>query len=165
MGKFQEFPDYRREQNRCIVVDVNSPPYTSTPSVLLVEGSSEVRQRMRSLIEEFGVAKVLGEADNFDDAIRLLQTRVPEVVILEPNLEDGRGFSLLIEIRRQYPESVLIVLTNHTSPELRKFCDTMGVSYMFNLAQEFERVPEVLAKLRPNRDDQEMEALGYAVGK
>jgi len=50
---------------------VNPSHPTSLPRVLLIEDSPEVRQRLRSLIEESRAARVIGEADSNGRALAL----------------------------------------------------------------------------------------------
>lgn len=116
--------------------------------VLLIEDSEEVRQRLRGLIEENSPAVVVGEAVSAAQAIEILITREPDVVLLNMNLADGRGCKLLTDLKHLKPACVVIVLTNIVIPGFQAQCLRLGADHFLNLSLEFERVPEVLRQLR-----------------
>lgn len=115
-----------------------------------------VRERIRNLIEESGPARIVGEAATVVGALVCLRALQPDVVVLDLNLPDGDGCTVLAEIKRTRPECVVIVLTNFAIPESRDYCRQLGADHFFNKSSEFERVPEVLAKLCKKRTDQPM---------
>ena len=119
--------------------------------VLLVEDSLPMRARIRSLIEESGSAEIIGETGSVTEALALLRAHPTDAVVLDLNLEDGDGCTVMIEIKRTRPACVVIVLTCFPDEEFRAFCLHSGADYFFDKSREFERVPEVLATLhRPS---------------
>lgn len=127
---------------------MNQAGQTSPIRVLLIEDSEEVRQRMRTLIEDNSPAVVIGEAVNAAQALEILKTREPDVVLLSMNLADGRCCKLLTDLKRLEPACVVIVMTLIIIPGFQAQCLRLGADYFFNLSLEFERVPEVLRQLR-----------------
>lgn len=128
--------------------------HSSAVRVLLVEDSLPVRQRIRSLIEEFGPVEIVGETGTVADALALFREHQPDAVVLDLNLADGDGCGVLTEIKRTHPACVVIVLTNFVIPECRALCLKLGADYFFDKSREFERVPEMLVKLRYAVKDQ-----------
>lgn len=122
--------------------------------VLLVEDSLPVRERLRSLIEESGPVEIVGEAATVDGAIMLFRQQRPDAVVLDLNLIDGNGGVVLTTIKRLRPACVVLVLTNFAIPGCREACLQLGADYFFDKFREFERVPEVLSKLRSALNDQ-----------
>ena len=118
-----------------------------TLGVLLVEDSSPVRDRIRSLIEEVGPVEILGEANSVVDALAQSKDLRPEVMILDLYLKDGNSFGVVTEVKRSNPACIVIVLTSFATPETRTHCRGLGADYFFEKNQEFERVPELLAEL------------------
>lgn len=116
--------------------------------VLLVEDSLPVRERIRSLIEESGRAEIVGEAGTVAGALARFHQHQPDAVVLDLNLAARDGCEVLMEIKRTRPACVVIVLTNFATPECRESCLKLGADHFFDKSREFERVTEVLAKLR-----------------
>lgn len=115
--------------------------------VLLVEDSQQVLSRIRCMIEEVVPVRIVGEAATVAEAMMVLSKSKPDAVVLDLFLSDGASFSVIAEIKRQYPECVVIVITHFTIPECRERCRSLGADYFFEKSSEFERVPEVLLSL------------------
>ncbi len=114
-------------------------------TVLLVEDSLPVRQRIRSLIEESGLATVVAEASTAPAALALFREHQPDAVVLDLYLAGGTGYAVLEEIKQTRPGCEVIVLTNFAIPESRERCRVLGADHFFEKARDFERVPAVLA--------------------
>jgi len=124
-----------------------NPNDESPLRVLLVEDSLPVRRRIRSLIEESGPVKIVGEAATTLRARELFHEHAPEVVVLDLQLEDGTSYAILKEIKQAQPACVVLVLTSFAILECREICRASGADFFFDKSKEFERVPEVLAEL------------------
>lgn len=118
-----------------------------TLRVLLVEDSIFIRGRLRSLIEETGPAKVVVEAGTVAEALAQFAAVRPDAVVLDLNLPDGDGGTVLCAIKRTHPACVVMVLTNFSNPESRAHCLQLGADYFFEKSREFERVTDVLSVL------------------
>ncbi len=116
-------------------------------NVLLVEDSQQVLSRIRCMIEEAVPVNIVGEAGTVAEAMAALSHTKPDAVVLDLFLSDGASFSVIVEIKRQRPECVVIVFTHFTIPECRERCSAMGADHFFEKSSEFERVPEVLLRL------------------
>ena len=70
-----------------------------TRSVLIVDNHPIVRQGLSQLIDAESDLEVCGDAESVDDALDLLETTDPDVVILDLSLPDSDGLELLKQIR------------------------------------------------------------------
>ena len=116
--------------------------------VLLAEDSLPVRERIRSMIEEAGPVKIIGEAGTSADVLAILREQKPDAVVLALQLADGASRSIFSELKQHHPDCTVIVLSAFASPEFRTRCRELGADHFFEKSTEFERVPEVLASLR-----------------
>ncbi len=76
--------------------------------ILIVDDSRELRNLLREELVGAGYRN-LRCADSVAAARRAIETRMPELVILDINLPDGDGFSLFREIRRESEVPVLFL--------------------------------------------------------
>ncbi len=113
--------------------------------VLLVDDSEPVRKRLRVLVEEGVGLSVVGEADTVASAITAVERVAPDAVVLDLNLPDGSGYTVLQAIRRIANRCLVIVLTQHASPEHRKRCRLLGADHFLDKNADFERLPALLA--------------------
>jgi phosphocarrier protein len=122
-------------------------------SVLLVEDSTPVRQRLRGLITETGSLHVVAEAATVAEATTLFDDLKPEAVMLDLALPDGSGLDVLRHIRTDGAKCLVLVLTNHAEPETRHCCYALGANYVFGKSDEFEQALETLQGLSKGQGD------------
>ncbi|MGH7455074.1 MAG: response regulator, partial [bacterium] len=68
----------------------------------------------------------------------------PEVAILDIQMPDGSGIDVLAHIKKESPQTTVIMLTNYPLPPFRKCCLEAGADYFFDKSTELEKVIEVL---------------------
>ncbi len=128
--------------------------------VVIVDDSPPVRWRLRDLIEDAGVARIVGEGASNAEAIMLCREHTPDAVVLDLQLLDGDCKRALREIGRILPACAVIILTNYNFPEWRDELLALGARHFFDKLREFERVPEVLAALAEHPANQDRRKKG-----
>jgi DNA-binding NarL/FixJ family response regulator len=85
------------------------------PRVFLVDDHAIVRAGVRA---ELGVAvTVVGEADEVEAAVELINERVPDVVLLDVHLPGGGGRAVIAGVMPQHPEVRFLALSVSDAPE------------------------------------------------
>ena len=84
------------------------------------------------------------QAQNAAEAIAAFRQLRPEVAILDIQMPDGCGLAVLTYIKKESPQTTVIMLTNYPLPLFRKRCLEAGADYFFDKSTEFEKVIEVL---------------------
>lgn len=79
--------------------------------VLLVDDHTLFRKGLAELLEQRGAIQVAGIAGNGDEALQLLATTKPDVVITDLNMPPHGGLALLREIRAAGWRGPVLVLT------------------------------------------------------
>ena len=82
-------------------------------TVLIADDHQLVRQGLKALLERDGF-KVVGEAANGQEALRLVETPPPDVAILDLAMPLLNGVDAAREIQRISPKTKTILLTMHT---------------------------------------------------
>lgn len=85
-------------------------------SILIADDYALVRRWLRDLLQQGGI-RVVGEAENGDDAVRLCDHLRPDIVLLDISMPVLGGFAAARQIRVLSPETKIIFLTSHTSEE------------------------------------------------
>src|SRR5437763_1713485 len=94
-------------------------PATATPAaqtrrahrIVLIDGQRIFRQALRVLFateEEFAV---VGEAGHAAEAVELIGSLQPDVVVTELHLTDGSAVPLIEQIHARFPRTAILVLT------------------------------------------------------
>ncbi|HEY9668136.1 MAG TPA: response regulator transcription factor [Coleofasciculaceae cyanobacterium] len=85
--------------------------------ILLVDDQSLIRQGLRALLELEPDLEVIGEADNGQNAIALVETLHPDVVLLDIRMPLMDGVAVTREIGQRFPNTRVLVLTTFDDEE------------------------------------------------
>jgi DNA-binding NarL/FixJ family response regulator len=85
--------------------------------ILIVEDHSLLRAGLRALLAQESDLEIAGEADNGRDAIRLVSTLAPDLVLMDLTMPGANGIEAIAEIKRRNPEIKVLVLTLHRAEE------------------------------------------------
>ena len=119
--------------------------------VLLVEDSPRIAERIRELLTEEGGVRILATVDSESSAIQALRQLPVDLMILDLQLKAGTGFGVLEAAGSRRP--VTIVMTNYALPQYRERARYFGIEHFLNKAQDFEKLPSLIADLREQRTD------------
>ena len=84
--------------------------------ILLVDDHSLVRAGFSSLIEKLGY-KVVGEANDGQEALRLLSSLQPDLVLMDIAMPGMNGLETTVRIQNEYPGVRVIILSMHATAE------------------------------------------------
>jgi len=118
--------------------------------VLLVEDSPRIAERVRELLVQEEGVRVLDTVADETAALRALTEQAVDVLILDLQLKVGTGFGVLEALGSHRPTT--IVMTNYALPQYRERARQLGVEHFLNKAMDFERLGEIMAAVRSNRD-------------
>jgi DNA-binding NarL/FixJ family response regulator len=85
--------------------------------VVLADDHSLVRAGVRRVLEGVPTIELVGEAGSGAETLKVLGDTQPDVLLLDLNMPDGDGFSVLREARAVAPDTHIVVLTMHAQPE------------------------------------------------
>jgi DNA-binding NarL/FixJ family response regulator len=126
---------------------IMNPESTHGFSVLVVEDSAIVRERICDLLNEEPHLQVIGQASDVAEALARFEELRPQAVVLDYRLPDGNGLQVLRHVKQAAPWCVVIMLTNLREDMFGEICRASGADHFFHKATEFERVAEVLGAL------------------
>ena len=85
--------------------------------VLLADDHTLVRAGIRALLEKLPGVTVTGEASDGREAIDLIKTQQPDVVLLDISMPGLNGLQALARITRDFPHVQVIILSMHYNDE------------------------------------------------
>jgi len=78
--------------------------------ILIVDDAQFIRATLRAMSESLG-HEIIGEADSGAEALKILETAAPDVILLDLLLPDVSGLELMPKIRRKFPLIKVIMIT------------------------------------------------------
>lgn len=85
----------------------------SKTRVGVVDDHPAVRQGLISYLAARGDLEICGEADNSADALALVESSHPELLVIDLSLEDGSGLELIKQIRSRFADVRMLVYSMH----------------------------------------------------
>lgn len=85
--------------------------------VLIVEDHTLLRAGLKALLTQDPDIEIVGEADNGRDAVQLIATLTPNLVLMDLSMPGMNGIEAIRDIKRRNPETRVLVLTIHKTEE------------------------------------------------
>jgi AmiR/NasT family two-component response regulator len=114
--------------------------------VLIVDDQESIRELIRRQLEKIG-HKVVGKASNGLQAIELIESLLPDVVLMDIEMPKMDGLEATRKIMDKYPRPV-VLLTSHEDPEMVRRASQVGAgAYLLKppSADEIERTMIIAA--------------------
>jgi DNA-binding NarL/FixJ family response regulator len=86
-------------------------------SVILADDHTLVRAGIRALLEKLPEVKVLGEASNGREALELVKTHKPDVVLMDITMPGLNGLEAAARMAKEFPDVRVIILSMHNNEE------------------------------------------------
>jgi DNA-binding NarL/FixJ family response regulator len=115
-------------------------------TVLLADDHSLVRRGFRRILEDEESMKVVGEASNGVEAIRLTQELQPNVVVMDLSMPELDGVQATKEIVKHVPSTQVLVLSMHADDNyVRNALDAGAKGYLLKSAIDVDLVGAIRA--------------------
>jgi DNA-binding NarL/FixJ family response regulator len=115
--------------------------------IVVADDHELVRQGIRNLLSQCRGWKVVGEAANGEQAIRMTQTLRPQVLIMDITMPQLDGLEATRRIKASLPETSILILTMHESDQMvRRILKAGALAYVLKsdlAAQLVKAVNEV----------------------
>lgn len=89
----------------------------STLRVLLADDHALVRAGFRSLLEDISGVQVVGEARNGKEALAMIESAHPDIVLMDIAMTELNGLEALARAKKEFPDVQVIILSMHSSEE------------------------------------------------
>jgi CheY-like chemotaxis protein len=96
--------------------------------ILLVEDNVTFRQVLKQSLHECFPCLLITEAVDGEEALRKIDTLLPNLIFMDINLPGENGLELTRKIKATHPETPIIILTSHDLPEYRQVAYEHGAN-------------------------------------
>ena len=84
-------------------------------SIAIADDHSVLRQYVRELLEQEADFIVVGEAEDGVEAVRLVEKKHPDILVLDLIMDGLNGFEVTKEVRKRFPGTVVVILAVHVN--------------------------------------------------
>lgn len=125
-------------------------------TVLIVDDHEVVRQGVRAFLDAQAELSVLGEAGSGNDAVKLVEVQIPDVVLMDLIMPGMDGIEATRKIKNISPRTQIVILTSyHDDEHIFPALQAGAISYVLKdvkmdaLVEAVKRAAEGEATLHP----------------
>ncbi len=119
--------------------------------VFLVEDLPVLRNRVIESLQEIDGVEVAGFAEGEQGALSWLESHACDVLIVDLQLRQGNGLSILQSLADEKPDPagkpLKIVYSNHVSPNIRSLAAQFGATHFFDKTLDTPKLRVLLEHL------------------
>lgn len=116
-------------------------------SLFIVDDSSLIIERLLGMLDGLLPPEQIGYAGSYGDALSVIARHPPDILLLDVHLPDKSGVELLRVVRKRYPETVVIMISNQSDESYRSVCAALGAFRFLDKSTEFEEIPFLIESL------------------
>lgn len=114
--------------------------------VLLADDHELVRDGIRARLEKTGTIEIVGEATNGRQAVELVETLQPDVILMDISMPLMNGLEAAKEISQRFPKTAVLVLSIYDNPEyVRGMMQTGARGYMLKDISAKEMITAIMS--------------------
>ena len=128
--------------------------------ILIVEDNAFFLQFLKeTLRSRFPSTEILG-ASNGEEALQKIKTFPPDAIFMDLRLPGENGLELTKRIKAQYPEVIVVILTNYDIPEYREAAYQCGADHFVSKDSFLKMIDSFLPnRQRDQKDSNSKEGL------
>jgi len=113
-------------------------------TVLIADESSVLRKTLKSLLLRIdGIERIL-ETHSVFSTINQIEIEMPDLIILDLQLGEGRGTDVLSYLGLKDPRPLVVVLTNYADSNNKRTCMDRGADFFFDKSNEYKDLLSIL---------------------
>ncbi len=117
----------------------------------IVEDSSTIRDNLIEALRELARIEPVGTTESEHEAKRWLEQNDWDLAIIDLFLREGSGMNVLDACRRRRADQKVVVLSNHSSRDVRWRCMQLGADAVFDKSTELEALVDFCARRQAHR--------------
>ena len=118
--------------------------------ILIVDDSAIFRRHIMEKLAEEPDIKIVGEAGDGQEALEKVKTAKPDLILLDIRMPRLNGIEVIPQIKKERPESKVIILTIHDLKEYRKAAKDCGAdAFILKLCMDKELIPAIRDAFNP----------------
>jgi two-component system response regulator YesN len=110
--------------------------------ILIIEDNIPFRQILKGILTSQFPSLNVEEAADGKAALLKIKSQSPDLIFIDIMLPGENGLQVTKKVKNLYPETSIIILTNHDSPEYREAASQAGAEYF--MAKKSNSAKEII---------------------
>ena len=123
--------------------------------ILVIDALSHTRESLKTFLQLHDGIEVVGEAATGSEALHLSQILQPDIVIMDVNLPDIKGFDVTRKLTALAPAPAVILLTVHLTEQDQQAAHEAGAWTYVEKSAGVEPILAAIYALYPNHQEGE----------
>ena len=119
-------------------------------NIILVDDHPVVLNGLKSLLSTVENFNIIADASNGKDALLLLENNEPDIVITDISMPEMDGIELTENIKKNYPEIKVLILTVHNESEILKRALLSGAEACLQKNSSIKELVRAINKISDN---------------
>ena len=115
--------------------------------VMIVDDLARVRLGLRTLLELTSDLRVVGEATDGFEAVRIVEKLQPDIVLMDLEMPGIDGFMTTRLIKGRHPNTGIIALSIHSSNGIRQQAERAGVDAFVEKGDGFDTLFSIIRQV------------------
>ncbi len=120
--------------------------------VLIVEDNAFFLQFFKETLRSRFPSMEISEAKDGEEAMQKIEAFRPEVVFMDVRLPGENGLELTKKVKAQYPDVIVVVVTNYDLPEYRKAAYESKANHFISKDSFLDIINSLLKNSNVDRD-------------
>ena len=116
--------------------------------ILIVEDNAFFLQFLKETLHARFPSTDILEAANGEEVLQKIKTLPPDAIFMDLRLPGANGLELTRKIKAQYPNIIIVILTNYDLPEYREAAYQSGADHFLSKDSFLKMINSIL----PNRN-------------
>ena len=116
----------------------------------IVDDSDMIVESLRRILDKEETLICIGHTDSIETAVKTVDTLIPDIVILDYQVNGKSGLELLHHIRNQMLPIRVFIFTCYAQTEYRALCAWAGADQLFDKLSEFDRLIQHIRSFASN---------------
>jgi len=115
--------------------------------IVIVDDSDLLRCRIIELIKDLQGVEVVGEAKNGIEAVKIIEEKKPDFILLDLNMPELNGFGVMKMLKDNNNKTKICIFTHYSYPQYKEKSFEAGADYFFDKGQDFQEIKNLISQL------------------
>jgi len=111
--------------------------------IVIADDDENIRMILKKICKMLFI-EVVGEACNGEDAITVFKEEKPDIMLLDINMPIKHGVAVLEEIKKEFPDARIIMLTSFSDVKIVQKCIQLGALNYVLKSNPVDKIKEII---------------------